>query len=184
MSVRGCDRPTDNCLIFDTPAKFLIQRGYAQEISKEQALQVLDRAEEAGLVHTSNNSADKANMICNCCPCCCTVLRGRSQLDLPNAFATSSYLAKVVADDCNGCGICVDERCPMKAITIKDTIAVVDEKRCIGCGLCVTGCPTNAMVLVDRPAPSHPVCASSRDLGMKVLSEKGKLEEFLKIMKR
>jgi ferredoxin len=184
VSVRGCDKPTDNCLIFDTPAKFLVSRGYTREINKEEALRVLDRAEQAGLVHTSNNSADKANMICNCCPCCCTVLRGRSQLDLPNAFATSSYVAKVVADDCNGCGICVDERCPMKAITITDTIAVVDEKRCIGCGLCVTGCPTNAMALVDRPAPSHPVCANSRDLGMKVLSEKGKLEEFLKIMKR
>ena len=76
VSVRGCDRPTDNCLIFDSPAKFLVSRGYARKISVEEALKVLNRAEEAGLVHTSNNSADKANMICNCCPCCCTVLRG------------------------------------------------------------------------------------------------------------
>lgn len=182
-SVNACQKPRDNCLIFDSPAKFLIGRGFAREINKEEAMKVLDRAEESGLVHTSNNSSDKANMICNCCPCCCTVLRGRTQLELPNAFATSSYLARVTPKDCNGCGICIDERCPMKAIEMRGDAVAVIESRCIGCGLCVTGCPTSALALVNRAAPSHPVCSSSRDLGMKVLQEKGRLDDFLKIMK-
>jgi Na+-translocating ferredoxin:NAD+ oxidoreductase subunit B len=183
-SVGACDKPRDNCLIFNTPADFLISRGYARRISREEAMAVLDRAEGAGLVHTTNNSADRANMICNCCPCCCTVLRGRTQLELPNAFATSSFIATVNEKDCNSCGICIDERCPMKAIEMRGDTFVVIEERCIGCGLCVTGCPTSAIALKNREAPSHPVCATSKEMGMKVLSEKGRLEEFLKIMKR
>ncbi len=184
VSVGKCHKPTDNCLIFDSPARFLISRGYAREIDQEQAMAVLDAAEEAGLVHTSNNSSDRANMICNCCPCCCTVLRGRTQLELPHAFATSAFLAEVLPDNCNGCGICADDRCPVKAITIQDDLAVIAEARCIGCGLCVSGCPTGTMAMKNRVAPSHPVCPSSRDLGMKVLQEKGKLGKFLEIMKR
>jgi len=183
VSLGNCDRPRDVCLIFDNPAKFLIDRGYARSIGKEEAMDALDRAEKAGLVHTSNNSSDKANLICNCCPCCCTILRGRTQLDLPNAFATSSFIAKVDADECSGCGTCADERCPMGAVEIVEEIAVVDEKRCIGCGLCVTGCPSSAIYLEDRE-PSHPVCGSVKEMGMKILMEKGKLEEFIKISKR
>jgi len=183
-SVNSCEKPRDNCLIFNTPAQFLISRGYARGISREDAMTVLDRAEEAGLVHTSNNSADRANMVCNCCPCCCTVLRGRTQLELPNAFATSSFIAKVNEKDCNGCAICIDERCPMKAIEMRGDAVAIIEDRCIGCGLCVTGCPTNAIALKNRVAPSHPVCSTSKEMGMKVLSEKGRLEEFLEIMKR
>jgi len=184
VSIGGCEKPKDVCLIFDSPAKFLIERGYARNINKEEAMKVLDRAEEAGLVHTSNNSSDKANLICNCCPCCCTILRGRTQLDLPNAFATSSFIAKVNSDECNGCATCADERCPMEAIEIHDNMAVVTENRCIGCGLCVTGCPSEAIALQNRAAPSHPICSSSREMGMKVLQEKGKLEQFIEIMKR
>lgn len=184
VSVGKCDKPKDVCLIFDSPAKFLIERGYGREISKEEAMKALDRAEEAGLVHTSNNSADRANMICNCCPCCCTVLRGRTQLKLADAFATSSFIAKVDTGECNGCGTCADERCPMEAIEIREEAAFVIEDRCIGCGLCVSGCPSDAMKLANRPAPSHPVCSSLKEMGLKILQEKGKLEEFIEIMKR
>jgi transposase InsO family protein len=28
------------------------------------------KAEDAGLVHTGNNSADRVLFLCNCCPCC------------------------------------------------------------------------------------------------------------------
>jgi Fe-S-cluster-containing hydrogenase component 2 len=184
VSVGKRHQPTDNCLIFDSPARFLIQRGYARQIDVDQAMAVLDAAEEAGLVHTSNNSSDRANMICNCCPCCCTVLRGRTQLELPHAFATSAFLAEVLPDNCNGCGICADERCPVKAIEIRDDLAVINESRRIGCGLCVSGCPAGTMTMKNREAPSHPVCSSNRDLGLKVLQEKGQLEKFLEIMKR
>lgn len=182
VSVGACDRPIDVCLIFGSPAKFLVRRERAREITKEEALAVLRRAEEAGLVHTTNNSTDRATLICNCCPCCCTILRGKTQLNLPYAFLTSSFLAQVDADLCIGCGICADERCPMEAIRIEDDIAYINKEKCIGCGLCETKCPVDAITLIKRPEiPEIP--ATLKDMAAKVLTEKGKLERFIEVMR-
>lgn len=181
VSVEKCDRPKDVCLIFDGTGEFLVERGFARQISKDEGLKVLDKAEEAGLVHTSNNSADKANLICNCCPCCCTVLRGKTQLKHPHAFEPSRFAASVKSDDCTGCAVCADERCPVKAITMNEDIAFVNEDECIGCGLCVTGCPVEAIELVERKQlPAVP--ATTQDMAVKVLQDKGRLEAFMKVM--
>ena len=181
VSVGKCDKPKEVCLIFGEAAEFLVERGFARQITKEDGRKVLDQAEEAGLVHTSNNSADRANLICNCCPCCCTVLRGRTQLKHPHAFEPSRFEAYVTGEDCTGCAICAEERCPVKAIEMKDDVVFVNTEECIGCGLCVTGCPAGAIKLVERKQlPSIP--ATIRDMGAKVLQEKGRLDAFLKIM--
>jgi Na+-translocating ferredoxin:NAD+ oxidoreductase subunit B len=181
VSVGKCDKPKEVCLIFGETAEFLVERGFARKISKEEGMKVLDSAEEAGLVHTSNNSADHAGLICNCCPCCCTVLRGRTQLKHSHAFEPSRFEAHVKSEDCTGCSICADDRCPMKAIEMKDDVAVVNVEECIGCGLCVTGCPTEAIELEERKRlPSIP--ATIQEMGAKVLQEKGRLDAFLKIM--
>jgi formate hydrogenlyase subunit 6/NADH:ubiquinone oxidoreductase subunit I len=180
VSVAGCDRPKEVCLIFDTMAEFLVERGFARHISKDEGMRVLDMAEAAGLVHTSNNSSDKAVLICNCCPCCCTVLRGRTQLHHPHAFEPSGFTASVQSGKCTGCTLCTD-RCPMKAIEIINDLASVRSAECIGCGLCVTACPTVAIELKARePVPSIP--ATATEMGAKVLQEKGRLDAFLKIM--
>lgn len=182
-SVGKCDRPKDVCLIFDGAGEFLVERGFARTISKAEGMDVLNRSERAGLVHTSNNSAEKANLICNCCPCCCTVLRGRTQLRHPHAFEPSRFEASVTAADCTGCGICADERCPVKAIEMKDGIAVVNTEECIGCGLCATGCPAEAVTLTERKAvPAVP--ATITEMGIKIVQEKGRFEKFIKVMQR
>jgi electron transport complex protein RnfB len=183
VSVGKCDAPREVCMIFGGPARFLVERGYAREISKAEAMKILERAEEAGLVHTSNNSADRANLICNCCPCCCTILRGRTELNHPNAFLTSEYEARVDEDRCTGCGTCADERCPVKAIELENDIARVVAERCIGCGLCVTACPSEAIELVEREnIPEIP--ETTQEMGLRIAEEKGKLDDFIKIMKR
>jgi len=183
VSVGKCDRPKDVCLIFDGAAEFLVERGYARKASQEDAMDALRRSEEAGLVHTSNNSQDRATVICNCCPCCCTILRGRTELNHPHAFEPSRFEAKVDAGSCTGCGICADERCPVKAIGMNDGIAVVDAAKCIGCGLCVTACPAEALSLIERAkipvTPQNVV-----EMGIKVAQEKGRFEEFVKIMQK
>ena len=181
VSVAKCDKPKEVCLIFEDVGEFLVERGFARHISKEEGMKVLDEAEKAGLVHTSNNSSDKALLICNCCPCCCTVLRGMTQLKQPHAFEPSRFEARVISEDCTGCGVCAEERCPMKTIKMKEDIAVVNTANCIGCGLCVTGCPVDAIVLEERATlPSIP--ATVTEMGAKVLQEKGRLDAFLKIM--
>jgi Na+-translocating ferredoxin:NAD+ oxidoreductase subunit B len=181
VSVSKCDKPKEVCLIFDGVGEFLVERGFARRISKEEGVDVLDQAEAAGLVHTSNNSADKVSVICNCCPCCCTILRGRTQLNHPHAFEPSRFAAIVNSDDCITCGLCADERCPMQAIEINNDVAFVNEEICIGCGLCVSTCPTGAMSLTERkPVPAVP--ATTREMNAKVLQEKGRLEAFRKVM--
>lgn len=183
VSVKACDKPKDVCLIFDGAARFLVATGNARAISKDEGLAVLARAEQAGLVHTSNNSSERAGLICNCCSCCCTVLRGKTQLNHPHAFEPSRFEARVDAVSCTGCAICAEERCPVKAITMNDGIATVDAGRCIGCGLCATACPAEAIELVERTVvPGIP--ATIQEMGITVAKEKGTLEAFIKIMSR
>jgi len=178
VSIGACDKPTEMCLIFDGPGRFLVQQGYAREITREEAHDVLDRAEEAGLVHTSSNSAEGISFICNCCSCCCTILTCRTELGLPNSFAPSGFEAQVSTEICTGCGVCLEKRCPVDALVMQDDHAAVAAETCIGCGLCVSVCPVDAISLVRREdAPE--VFPSPRDLGIRVLGEKGKLEKFL-----
>ncbi|MBA3009210.1 MAG: 4Fe-4S binding protein [Proteobacteria bacterium] len=183
VSVKKCEAPKDVCLIFGAPGKFLVSQGYAKEIDKNEAIAVLDRAEAAGLVHTSNNSEDKASVICNCCPCCCTILRGKTELKHPHAFATSAWIPTWDQALCSFCGICADERCPMEAVSFPGDIFDVDPENCIGCGLCVSGCPEEALSLVRRENPPE-VLKSLQEMGMTVLQEKGKLEKFAELMQK
>lgn len=182
-SLKKCSKPTDVCMAMGYMAKFLVERGYAKHATKEEAHDALKRADKAGLVHCTNNSQDGAVVICNCCPCCCTVLRGRIEMNLKNSFAPSRFSAHVKKDDCIGCGICVDERCPNHAITLNENnVAVVNEDGCIGCGLCVTGCPSGAIELISRKQTID-TPKNMQEMGLRVLQEKGKLNKFLEVMK-
>jgi len=177
-STGHCDAPRDVCLGFGTGGKFLVDRGYARQISREEALGVLDRAAAAGLVHVTDNHAGSPGIICNCCPCCCTILRGRTQLNHPHAVSPSSFAALVDEEKCTACGICADERCPVKAVTMEGDTALVKADACIGCGLCVTGCPTEAITMMPR-AQAPVVPANVKEMALKIMQEKGILKEFL-----
>lgn len=181
VSVGKCDAPKEVCIIFGSHAKFLAEQGYAREVDKPEAIAALMRAEEAGLVHTSNNSADRPVVICNCCPCCCTVLRCRTQLKNDHAFAPSRFEAEVDENACTGCGLCADKRCFFEAIAIKGDTAAIDKGKCIGCGLCVSACPVSAIALKEREAAPE-VPKTGIDLVMQVMKEKGTLEKFMEIM--
>lgn len=150
ITEKKCQRPIDVCLSFDGAADFMAERGIAREISLDEAKEVLTRAEESGLVHTGSNNQNNLLFICNCCPCCCHMLRLITEHNNPNGLAKSSYLAKIYTSECIGCGICAEERCPVKAIEMKEDIAILNNDKCIGCGLCVSKCPTNAISLIKR----------------------------------
>ena len=57
---------------------------------------------------------------------------------------TRTMVAKVDAEKCTGCGICVD-MCPVEAISLENEVAIVDEQVCTACGLCVNECPNEAI---------------------------------------
>ena len=143
---RKCDFPVKMCLSFSS-----IERPPSpNDISKEEALVVLDKAEEIGLVHTVSNIMKGFGYVCNCCGCCCGILRGITEWGIEKSLAYANYYAVINPDTCEGCGTC-RERCQVKAISEKEGVSVVDTKRCIGCGLCVTGCPNEAAKLERKP---------------------------------
>jgi ferredoxin len=145
----GCEYPDDVCLQFGPFAKFVAERGFAREISKAEAQEVLKKSADAGLVATSSNTTDRIDFICNCCTCCCGILRGVSQFNAPVRSISSNYEAVINVDECTGCGECV-EKCQMDAVKLEGDTAKLDLDRCIGCGVCVHHCPVEAITLVSR----------------------------------
>jgi ferredoxin len=148
---RKCDFPLDVCLNLYPPGQPPPEK---HSITKQQALDVLRRAEEVGLVHSVSNLVEGVYYVCNCCGCCCcTMLRGITEFGIENSVAKANYLAVVDAEVCTGCGVCTD-RCHVNAVTLIDGVAVVDQSSCIGCGLCSTTCESDAMHLERKPDAS------------------------------
>lgn len=136
---RKCSFPLQVELIFytgpvsaDPPA--------APFVTKEEALAVLDETEKIGLVHTVSNVAEGVFYVCNCCGCCCGILRGITEFGIEKSVAAANYYSVIDPEKCMGCGTCVT-RCHMHAIAAREDISVVNREKCIGCGLCATGCP-------------------------------------------
>lgn len=149
---KGCDNPLEVCLsIGPVPGVFDDHPLIGKAITKEEAYEVLRKSEEAGMVHLTSNVATGHYYICNCCGCCCGVLRSINELGVTEAIH-SNFFAEIDAESCVSCGVCADERCQINAIEEDgDTYRVIREK-CIGCGLCATTCPSEAIRLVRKPA--------------------------------
>ena len=146
----GCDKPKDNCLLFDDAARHWIRNGWGREIDKPNVLQILREADNAGLVLQPTNAKKIVN-ICSCCSCCCAVLRGIKGYPQPVSMTSTPFYAVNDVEGCNGCGVCED-RCQMEAVHMGDGKVSIDIDRCIGCGLCVSTCPTASLTLVRKPA--------------------------------
>ncbi len=125
-----------------------------RELSGEQVVSILDRAQAEGHVLQPQNSRRPA-FICCCCRDCCEILRNARKLPRPADALATAHLAQVRIERCTGCGVCV-KRCPMDAIALSDRRARVDASRCIGCGLCATSCPEDAISLVRRRGARRP----------------------------
>ena len=155
-----CNSPLENCLQIGRAADYSLERGTGREISKAEALKLIDEAEKKGLIHVTMNKSDNMNLICNCCACCCIAMPvmikyGRKLTD-PSRF-------RAVIDDarCSSCGDCI-ERCFFSAISSQSTdgfeVVSIDEGKCMGCGLCQVVCDCEAISLIEtRPTDFIPV---------------------------
>ena len=152
---KGCDHPVENCLMFAPVEGAFDHSEVTRAITKEDALRILHEAEEAGLVHCPGNYRDGVHYICNCGTCCCGILRGVAEFGIPTAIAHSDFHTVVDAEECIGCGDCI-ERCQFGALAVPEDICVVDYAHCVGCGLCATVCPTDALCLERRPEGEVP----------------------------
>jgi NAD-dependent dihydropyrimidine dehydrogenase PreA subunit len=145
---KGCDYPLDSCFVFNEAAQTLIENGFARKIDFDEAVEILKECEALGLVHNVDNCEGQIRSLCNCCPCCCVVMRSVMRGET-NAGAPSRYVVDFSPEKCDGCEVCLS-RCPVGAWAVVHGEAVVDTARCIGCGLCVTACPAGAIRMVLR----------------------------------
>ena len=166
----ACGYPRETCLSFGVAAEYYIENGIGREIDADEAIDILRKADEAGLIHAGVNTKHLSN-ICNCCPCCCASMKGITKKAMEkHYFLNALFEAVVDAEECTACQACV-ERCPVGAVRVGET-AVVDRDRCLGCGLCAGTCPVGAITVVlreDREEPYERVV----DMGLAILRRKG-----------
>lgn len=167
------------CMGFGTPAQMYIDLGWGREISREEAIKIIRKNEEDGLVLQPGN-AKRPEFICSCCGCCCELLQGLRIMPRAREFIDTIYYAEVNADDCTGCETCIS-RCQTRAIALVDDIAFVTKSKCIGCGNCVPTCPSDAMQLkVDDREMDLPETLS--ELYVRIEKKKNEMRE--KALKR
>lgn len=156
----GCTYPEEVCLHLGDPARYLVENGMARRISKEEALDILKVAADAGLVHAVSNRQHEVDTICNCCTCSCLFFESYHALKHEKSHDFSNYRVKINPGTGKACGLCV-QHCPVRALKLEDSplasneqgkaAKLVDPSHCLGCGVCVHACPTQSLILESRP---------------------------------
>jgi len=164
----------DVCICFNPWAQLHIDMGWGKEITKEEALDNLQKNQEEGLILMSNN-AQKPDFVCSCCSCCCEGISTINKLPNPADLMPINYYAQVDIDLCTGCGTC-SEICQMGAIKLDNDVSSVIRKRCIGCGNCVAGCPSEALNLHKKEQQIVPPLTAV-ELYDQILEMKNKAKE-------
>jgi ferredoxin len=158
---KHCDAPLDVCLMLDDMAEMSETRPFMEShakshvhnLSKEEALKVVEKAHATGLVpmaymRTDTPKPEGVNFICNCCSCCCSIF------GLTLRFGMAPHILKSIAttltdeSKCNSCGVCAD-RCHFGARKMVDGKMTFNKDLCFGCGLCVSTCPTDSIKLIQ-----------------------------------
>ena len=131
----GCGHlEEDMCMYLNENAINYSNTGAHRLVSKEEAYEILRRAEDNGLVHEINQTPgfEDATAICNCCGCSCFALRIAEMFRSKNAIR-SNFVARV------------------------------DKEKCVACGQCVENCQTNALRLGQKRCINDPTLANAYD---------------------
>ncbi len=159
----------ETCIVLRWYADMFLGRGIGRSINKDEALAILDKAQEAGLVLQPANT-QRPQGICCCCGDCCGILTTVKRFPHPAELYATNYYAEIDPELCTGCEICVS-LCQLDAIRMVNGVAVVDLDRCIGCGNCVARCEFNASQLRKKEIEIVPPKGTT-ELYMKIMAEK------------
>ncbi len=148
----ACGQPVEVCIQLDRAADYSLERGTGRKLSREEALLMLEKCEEEGLVHVAENKQGVGHVICNCCSDCCINWPAVKAGIVGKFVAPSRFRASVDAAACNGCALCID-RCFFDAMQMAEgDVAEVNEEKCMGCGVCRGACMLDAINMqVVRP---------------------------------
>lgn len=173
LGIRECkdSNPIGACLMLNMSALFFEKAGLGKMVSADQAIKYFDQMQDLGLVGITENYSNNPGheVICLCCQCCCSQVRGRTRWENPLAVAPSNFVAEA-NDDCILCGKCED-RCFFGAISQDENLsrAIADPEKCIGCGVCTITCEQDALRL--KRVERSQVFADARELYKKVAIE-------------
>jgi len=185
-----CDHETMNCLHFGRLGRYIVKHGMGKEITRQETLEILKSAADAGLVHGISNTRKGMDTICNCCSCCCLFLENvRIDTGMPAGHQRSNYRLETNRETCKACGLC-ERRCPVGAIRLTDKVdppppeagrkpkpadlreVDYDTGKCIGCGVCAHKCPTQGLALVRRDGPEEDIPETMREQGERMIMER------------
>jgi electron transport complex protein RnfB len=138
----------ETCLVLHDWADYYINTGIARPITRDEALDILDKIEADGLVLQPENS-QRPGFICACCGDCCGILATVKRFPRPAELYATNYYAEVDEDLCTACEECLI-RCQLQALSMINEMAVVDLDRCIGCGNCINSCSSQAIRLKKK----------------------------------
>lgn len=183
----ACDAPQDNCLSLNSGAEFVERHGLGRVIEKSEALEILARSRDAGLVQLADNVQKRPVFMCNCCGCCCDQLRAVSRWGL-DAVNPSGFIPSCDTDRCTGCSKCA-RACPVGAIEMRPVLEAgrrkhaltprIDEERCIGCGVCANACNQKHALTMTRGGKPRPVPATVTERVVRMAVERNNLADLL-----
>lgn len=139
-----CDKPTNTCLSFRNGINTVPHRGWSKPVTKEEAKEIVKRANEQGLMQTIN-----PNGICNCCGDCCYLFRAQKARGSEKSWPAAEAIASLDENVCISCGLC-EQRCHFQAFSFDGGHISYHAERCRGCGLCAETCPALAITMSKR----------------------------------
>lgn len=156
-SLKCNDYPIELGCLFMGKAALGINPKLGRRVSREEALEHVEKCRQAGLVHSLGRNAldarwlgvkpeEKLLTICNCCPCCCITRNAKNVKFIDDALKKLPGVEVKVTERCIGCGTCTEGSCFIDAIQVIGDRAEIN-KQCRGCGRCVEICPQNAIEL-------------------------------------
>jgi len=166
-----CPHSLEVCVKYDELAEFVIEKGLAREISKDEAHQIMENSEKEGLVHMVDNAQGQIKHTCNCCGHYCWNVGIIRRRKIPRDQLMAVYfIRETELDECIGCGACADI-CPVEAVKMVEEKPRVDQDWCIGCGVCAIQCPADVISIKRRIENKGPL--DFAQLHQQIKTEKG-----------